>query len=79
MAIPHPDSETFSVKCAVITVSDTRTRETDRSGQLIQQSLKDAGHEVMNYCILPDEPEQIKRQLTQLSEDCHLNSVQLKI
>jgi len=39
---PHPDSSPISLNCAVITVSDTREAETDRSGQLLQQQLQDA-------------------------------------
>ena len=36
---PHPDPENISLGCAVITVSDTRTVETDKSGQLLQEIL----------------------------------------
>jgi molybdenum cofactor biosynthesis protein B len=63
--VPHPDSDPIIVKCAVITISDTRTVETDRSGQLIQQLLGDAGHRVNAYQILPDEPDQIQGKLIQ--------------
>ncbi|BAU10500.1 molybdopterin binding domain-containing protein [Leptolyngbya sp. NIES-3755] len=60
---PHPDDRQISVSCAVITVSDTRTRETDRSGQLIQQLLEQSGHTIAYYAIVPDEPDQIRSQL----------------
>ncbi|MGG6269907.1 MogA/MoaB family molybdenum cofactor biosynthesis protein [Leptolyngbya sp. AN03gr2] len=60
---PHPDDRQISVSCAVITVSDTRTRETDRSGQLIQQLLEQSGHTIAHYAIVPDEPDQIRSQL----------------
>jgi molybdenum cofactor biosynthesis protein B len=53
---PHPDQQPMSVGCAVLTVSDTRTAETDRSGQLMQTALSDAGHAVLDYQILPDDP-----------------------
>ncbi len=43
---PHPDSTGITVICAVVTVSDTRTLETDKSGQLIQQLLLGANHAV---------------------------------
>lgn len=33
---PHRDQEPMTVSCSVITVSDTRTAETDKSGQLMQ-------------------------------------------
>jgi molybdenum cofactor biosynthesis protein B len=63
--VPHPNSQEITVHCAVITVSDTRTPETDRSGQLIQQLLGDAGHVVNAYQIIPDEPDRIQSTLKQ--------------
>jgi molybdenum cofactor biosynthesis protein B len=65
---PHPDLSKITVNCAVITISDTRSPETDRSGQLIQQLLLDAGHLVSVYTILKDEPTQIQAQLEALGE-----------
>jgi molybdenum cofactor biosynthesis protein B len=53
-----------SVRCAVITVSDTRTPDNDTSGQFIQQALTQAGHTVSAYHIVKDEPEDIRRLLT---------------
>jgi len=44
------------VRCAVVTVSDTRTVETDRSGQMIKDRLTQAGHEVVHYLIVKDDP-----------------------
>jgi molybdopterin adenylyltransferase len=60
---PHPDSIQTSIDCAVITVSDTRTLDTDRSGALIQQLLQVAGHKIGMYRIIPDEPTQIRAEL----------------
>jgi molybdenum cofactor biosynthesis protein B len=65
---PHPDTDFWEIACAVITISDTRTIETDRSGQLLQQLLLDSGYQVGAYQIVKDEPEQIITQLTQLSD-----------
>ncbi len=65
---PHPDLSKITVNCAVITISDTRSPETDRSGQLIQELLLDAGHLVSVYTILKDEPTQIQAQLEALGE-----------
>ncbi|ANB62295.1 MogA/MoaB family molybdenum cofactor biosynthesis protein [Anoxybacteroides amylolyticum] len=47
------------IRCKVVTVSDTRTKETDKSGQLMMQLLKEAGHEVVAYEIVKDEKEAI--------------------
>jgi molybdenum cofactor biosynthesis protein B len=75
MAVPHPDPRPIAVSCAVITVSDTRTHETDRSGQLIQELLQAAGHLPIEYAIVKDEPEQIQRQLEILCSRVDLEAV----
>ncbi|MDH4121643.1 MAG: MogA/MoaB family molybdenum cofactor biosynthesis protein [Deltaproteobacteria bacterium] len=55
----HDGSGPRAVPCAVLTISDTRTEETDTSGRKIQDMLKAAGHPVSMYHILPDEPTRI--------------------
>lgn len=47
----------------VITCSDTRTSETDTSGQLIQRLLKEHGHTIIDYHLLKDDPAQIQYQI----------------
>lgn len=74
-AIPHPDLAETSVGCAVITVSDTRTLETDRSGQVIQQLLVEDNHRVLVYRLVKDEPTQIQAQLTELSLNSELDAL----
>jgi molybdenum cofactor biosynthesis protein B len=46
--------------CVVITCSDTRTPESDTSGYRIMHMLKDAGHAVLSYQLVKDEPSKIK-------------------
>ncbi len=48
----------------VLTCSDTRTPETDISGQLIQTLLKEQGHHVVSYHVVKDEPGQILFRIT---------------
>ncbi len=50
-------------QCAVLTISDTRTPETDKGGKLIIDALTDAGHEVADYAIVPDDAPRIDAQL----------------
>ena len=49
-----------AVTCAVLTISDTRTKDDDRSGELIRQNLLWRGHEVGAYEIVPDDPQRIQ-------------------
>jgi len=46
----------ITARCAVITLSDTRTPATDRSGAEIKRLLQEAGHTVQRYQLIPDEP-----------------------
>ena len=66
--IPHPDSFHLTVNGAVITVSDTRTPSTDKSGQLIKQLLEEADHRLTFYSVIKDEQEKIQELLEDLSQ-----------
>jgi molybdenum cofactor biosynthesis protein B len=59
---PHaiPD---FRASLAVLTVSDTRTENDDRSGSVLTELLESAGHSRFDYRILPDEPQQVTDQV----------------
>ncbi|MCC5637990.1 molybdenum cofactor biosynthesis protein MoaB [Nostoc sp. CHAB 5844] len=72
---PHPNVAEITVTCAVVTVSDTRTLETDKSGQLIQQLLLGANHSVAAYAIIKDEPAQIQEQIELLGKNANLDAV----
>ncbi|HAN75384.1 MAG TPA: molybdenum cofactor biosynthesis protein [Planktothrix sp. UBA8407] len=67
-AVPHPDTSEFQVNCAVITVSDTRTPETDKSGQLIHQFLQNLSYPILDYQIVKDEPKEIIKLLKKLCQ-----------
>ena len=46
-------------RCAVITVSDTRNEETDKSGRRIKELLAEAGHQIAAYKIVADDPDEL--------------------
>jgi molybdenum cofactor biosynthesis protein B len=60
----HRQQAPDRVRCAVITVSDTRTPDNDTSGQYMQEALQRAGHHISAYMIVKDEPDEIHRLLT---------------
>ena len=53
------------VKIAVMTVSDTRTEEDDKSGQILVDRIKSAGHQVVEKRIVKDEVELIQAALNE--------------
>jgi molybdenum cofactor biosynthesis protein B len=61
----HKANAPRSIGCMVITCSDTRTPETDTSGQLIQKLLKEQGHTIVAYHLVKDEPAQIKARIAE--------------
>lgn len=55
--------EFIPVRIAVLTVSDTRDLSQDKSGDVLQGRIEEAGHQLAERHILPDERDQIADQL----------------
>src|SRR4051794_30645793 len=60
------ESQPISARCAIVTLSDTRTEATDTSGKRIRDLLSDDGHGVARYAILPDDPLKLSPLLDEL-------------
>lgn len=65
------------VRCAVITISDTRTLETDIGGQLIVELLEAGGHQIAARHLVPDEPTKIGALLAELRQRADVDAVLL--
>jgi molybdenum cofactor biosynthesis protein B len=59
----HKAQAPVSIGCVVVTCSDTRTEESDSSGQLIRRLLTQHGHRVIRYHLLKDEPAEIRDRI----------------
>ena len=57
------------VSVAVLTVSDTRSLGEDRSGDVLENRIKDAGHRLADRCIVTDDIPAIRKQVQQWIED----------
>jgi molybdopterin adenylyltransferase len=57
------------VRIAVLTVSDSRTHKTDKSGPLLVSMIKEAGHEVAEHAIVEDNPKAIRKQVKSWIKD----------
>jgi len=53
--LEHKREAPYRVNCAIITVSDTRTVENDKSGKLISTLLEENGHQISFYKIVKDD------------------------
>lgn len=68
----HLSQAANSVGCAIVTVSDSRTPETDGSGWAIRELVLASGHAVLSYGIVPDDRDPIRQRVKELSgqPDC---------
>jgi len=58
--LEHKATAPATVGCYVVTVSDTRTEETDTGGRAIIELLTAAGHRVIGRSLVRDDPEQLR-------------------
>ena len=63
MTSDHKSADRSRVRCAVLTVSDSRTEQTDRSGALLKSRIEAAGHSVVAYDIVRDEPASVRARI----------------
>ena len=56
------------MRCFVVTVSDTRTSETDTGGQTVVELLEKSGHALAGRVIVPDEPDRMHPLLVELRD-----------
>ena len=63
--------------CAVVTVSDTRTLDTDSGGQTAVDLLVEAGHPVLVREIIPDKPQPMRQLLAELRDRDDVDAVLL--
>jgi molybdenum cofactor biosynthesis protein B len=62
----HRESAPETVRVAILTISDTRTPETDTGGDIAEELLKDAGQDVVERRIVRDEVAGIRNNLVDL-------------
>ena len=60
----HKSHAPASVRCFVLTVSDTRTEANDTGGQAIRELLQSGGHTVTGHAIVRDDPDAVTSTVT---------------
>ena len=71
----HRERAIQQAGCAVVTISDTRTQSDDRSGARLKELLAGAGHRVLSYGIVPDDPRRIREALQPLFADPTIRAI----
>ena len=68
--LDHRQAAPTRVRCSVLTISDTRTEETDTGGRAVIELLSEGGHEVIGKTIVPDDPGRVREAVeARLSDD----------
>ncbi|MFM8594522.1 MAG: molybdenum cofactor biosynthesis protein B [Chloroflexota bacterium] len=65
----HREASPEAVRCAVLTISDTRTPETDTSGQMIKDLLEIKSHPVVAYTVVKDDAAAIRTTIEHWLKD----------
>ncbi len=67
--LEHKKEAPESVGVALITISDSRTEETDESGKLLKEKLTGAGHRIVGYALIKNDSAAIKETVGELLEE----------
>jgi molybdenum cofactor biosynthesis protein B len=73
----HRQQAPASVRCVVVTVSDTRTMETDTGGSLVGKLLREAGHMLVSRHIIRDEPAEMRPLIESSSASGEVDAILL--
>jgi molybdopterin adenylyltransferase len=71
----HKRNAPAAIGCTVITCSDTRTEETDSSGQLIRRLLAEHGHRLTSYHLVKDDPSAIRATIDGAVRDSAVQAI----
>ncbi len=69
------EREFVPINVAVLTLSDTRTRENDTSGDLIQERLESAGHRVVRRAIVRENIDRMRAELRAWIDDLEVDAI----
>lgn len=77
MAHAHKQAAPNIVNCKIITISDTRTKEVDKSGKLMHTYLEENNHQINAYEIVKDEQNEIKKAIEQGLQQVDIDAILL--
>src|SRR5262249_32482641 len=77
VAEQHRASSPDDIRCALVTVSDSRTPQTDSGGQLLHDLLVQAGFQIAAREIIRDEPTAMRALLETYRDDPSVDAVLL--
>ena len=67
--------EFVQINIGLITISDSRIEENDKSGNILKERIENFGHKVLKKKIIVDDGEKIKKIITELSQDPLIDAI----
>lgn len=64
-----------SLNIGIMTFSDTRNQATDKSGKILTQLFEEAGHKIVCYEVVKEDPEAMRARLMEWLEDESLEAI----
>ena len=71
-SVDHRKDAPRNLRCFVLTISDSRTAETDTGGNAIVEALVAAGHQVVGKRIVRDEPAMVRDVLVERAPEAQV-------
>ncbi|MCL2140805.1 MAG: molybdenum cofactor biosynthesis protein MoaB [Dehalococcoidia bacterium] len=62
----HKQLVPITINCAIVIISDSRTEKTDESGKALSEGLCSAGHKIIDFSLLKNDPSAIRSKLGEL-------------
>ena len=75
MIIPDLSASFVSINIGLITISDSRKEDNDKSGNILKERITNFGHKVYKKIIISDDVENIKNTLLTLSNDKMVDAI----
>ena len=63
------------INIALITISDSRVQEDDKSGNILKNRIEDFGHTVLKKIIIPDDVKNIKEVISNFSQNSSVDAI----
>jgi len=71
----HIHKQFATIRCKIITVSDTRTKETDKSGNAMKEILQQQYHKIQEYIVIKDDAKEIAKEVMAAVSDEHIDAI----
>lgn len=73
--LKHKEDSPKKLRFAIVTVTDSRTIETDESGRVVEELLSSNQHEIYKRLLIPNDPDKIRESVEGLLRDGNVDVI----